>query len=444
MSSDGSSGGDGRPHPEVDALRAELQSARDEAERARDRLEFLVEVGRTVARSQDHAEVLQRVLDLAVPRIADGGLALLPEADGLRRVAAAHRDPEAAELARTWVVGTIEGYDAGNPSAEAYRTGEIRTRRSTDVPDYSKAPDFLRRTVETYGLRSWVSVPIRAGGEVLGVISLGFNDPDAVESDDGLALAVEIAGRTASGLIDALLFEHEQRVTLALQTAVLPARLPAIDGWQVSARYLPAQTDVHVGGDWYDAFALPDGRFAVTIGDVSGHGIDAAATMGQLRNGLRAYAIEGHAPAEVLARLGALLELTGEEQYASVICAAVDPASGVVEWCSAGHPPMLHIGPGTAAVAGEPHGILLGALASSVVPTSQLVLAPGESVVLYTDGLVERRGEDIDEAIAGLAAVLGEAQADGADAEALCAAALGARGVDLQDDDVCVLVVRRC
>lgn len=443
MSSDGSSGGDERPTPEVERLRAELDAAREEAERARDRLEFLVEVGRSVARSKDHAEVLQRVLDLAVPRIADGGLALLPEPAGLRRAAAAHRDPEAAELARTWVVGTMESYDATSPSAEAFRTGEIRTRRSTDVADLSAAPDFLRRTVETYGLRSWVSVPIRAGGEVLGVISLGFNDPEAVESDDGLALAVEIAGRTASGLIDAILFEHEQQVALALQTAVLPAGLPSVDGWEIAARYLPAQTDVHVGGDWYDAFALPDGRFAVTIGDVSGHGVEAAATMGQLRNGLRAYAIEGHAPAEVLGRLGSLLEMTGEEQYASVICAAVEPDTGIVEWCSAGHPPMLHVRADGVEPADEPHGILLGALPASAVPTSRLVVAPGESLVLYTDGLVERRGENIDDAINGLADVLGAA-ADAAGADDLCRAALGLLGSDLQDDDVCVLVVRRC
>lgn len=436
----GAGGNDTGDGSDLAVLRAERDAARDEARRARERLEFLVGLGRSVVDVHDPVEVMDRVLHLAVPRVADAGLAMLPEADGLRRVAVAHRDPEAEALGREAVLGTLDRFERNSPAVEAFRAGALRVRRSSEVADTSQLPEFLRRTVESYGLRAWIAVPIKAGREVLGVIALGFNDSDAVENDEGIALAAEVAGRTASGLIDAGRVEQEKRVTVALQTAVLPPALPRVNGWELAARYLPAQSDRAVGGDWYDALVLADGRITASIGDVTGHGVDAAATMGQLRNALRAYAAEGHGPGASLELLGRLVELTGEEQYASVAAVAVHPLSGLVEWASAGHLPMLHVRPERAHVLDAPHGILLGAVAADAVPTARLRLAPGESLVLYTDGLVERRGEDLAASIDALGSRL---VAAGGSAEDQCDAALRSLDGGPCEDDVCVLVIRR-
>ena len=424
-----------------DRLADELAAARDEADRARDRLAFLREVSETLAHAHDHAETLQQVLDLAVPRIADAGLGMLPEAEGLRRVAIAHRDPEARRLGREHVLGTVVPYDGAGVAAVCYRTASVQRQRAEEIPDISRVPDFIRRTVEAFGLRAWLAVPVEVGGSVLGVLTLGFNDPADLDGDDDVALAIELAGRTASGLINAALFEREREVAMALQRSVLPAVLPAVGGLEVDARYLPAEADVRVGGDWYDALVLPDGRVALSVGDVSGHGLAAGAAMGQLRNALRAYLVEGHRPSEALAHLNRLLLLTGSESMASVVCALVDPASGEVEWASAGHPPMLCLRAGAAERLAEPHGVLLGATDESAYPRAQLRLGAGDALVLYTDGLVERRGEDIEVAIDALGGVLASEAVQSA--ASLCDRALEALGDGTRDDDVCVLVLRR-
>jgi hypothetical protein len=426
---------------ERDRLVDELAAARADADRARDRLAFLLEVSQTLAHAHDHAETLQQVLDLAVPRIADAGLGMLPDDDGLRRVAVSHRDPEAARLGREHVLGTVVPFDGAGVAAVCYRTGRVQQQRAEEVPDLSRAPEFIRRTVEAYGLRAWLAVPIEAGGSVLGVLTLGFNDPADLDGDDDVAMAIELAGRTASGLINAALFAREREVAMALQRSVLPPVLPDVAGIEVDARYLPAEADVRVGGDWYDALVVPDGRVAMSVGDVSGHGLAAGAAMGQLRNALRAYLVEGHPPGEVLARLNGLLLLTGAESMASVVCALVDPATGEVEWASAGHPPMLCLRAGAVERMAEPHGVLLGATTESSYPQANVRLEPGDALVLYTDGLVERRGEDIDAAIGALGDAL--AVVRGEPASALCDQALLALGTGARDDDVCVLVLRR-
>lgn len=439
---DGGRGTDGAVDDPGDeaALRAALARARSDAAAAHDRLSFLVDVSRTVAATTDHASVLQAVLDLAVPRIADAGLALLPRGGGLERVAVAHRDPEAAALGRKYVLGTVQSLDSEGVGPVAFRTGRLQISTASQIQSDARLPDYLRQTIEVFGLRSWVSVPIQAGGETLGVLSLGFNDPQAVESDDGIAMAVELAGRSASALVGGMLLEHEREVALALQSSVLPASLPEVPGYEIAARYVPAQSNVRVGGDWYDALVLPDRKVAITIGDVSGHGVAAASTMGQVRNALRAYAVEGHGPARVIRLLSTLLESTVDEQYASMIDLRVEPDTGTFGWVSAGHPPLLHLHDGTVDELAEPHGILLGADSSVASPEGAGRLAPGDALVLYTDGLVERRGVGIDEGIAALERSL--LAVDDPSADALCAAAFD-RPDEGYEDDVCVLVIRR-
>ncbi|MBK5222759.1 MAG: SpoIIE family protein phosphatase [Acidimicrobiia bacterium] len=423
--------------------RRDADVARREAERVRDHLALLISVARSVATSLEPDEVLQSVLDLAVPRVADAAMAYLPTDEGLRRVAIAHRDPAALELGRQWVLGTHTPLDDDSPAARCFRTGEVQIRRDLDRADLSRAPTYVRRTVTNFGLQSWLAVPVQAGRQVLGVIVLAFNDPDHLDAEesDTVALTIEIANRTAAALVNASLFQRQRLVALSLQQTVLPPAMPEVDGIELAARYLPAEADTDVGGDWYDAFVLADGRIGLTIGDVTGHGLAVGATMGQLRNALRAYAIDGAAPGQVLHDLNRLLTLTTEDEFASVIYAVVDPATGAFTWASAGHPPMLRITPDAIHVLDEPHGMILGADATQPCPEGQMVLGPGEAVLLYTDGLVERRDVHLDESIAALAARLWGTSMT---AENLCDVAVQPLlGSGLRLDDVCVVAVRR-
>jgi anti-sigma regulatory factor (Ser/Thr protein kinase) len=197
--------------------------------------------------------------------------------------------------------------------------------------------------------------------------------------------------------------EREQQVALTLQQSLLPERLPTLDGWDLFARYLPASDSGEVGGDWYDVLALPDGTAVVSIGDVAGHGLGAAVTMGQLRNAIRAYAVQDPSPDAVLDRLTALLTRLRTPTFATLFIGHLQPASGVLTWCSAGHPPPVHDESGrpTAWLAG-PVGPPVGVAGGTPV-TNRTVLRPGARLLLYTDGLVEERGRDID---AGLRRVL--------------------------------------
>jgi anti-sigma regulatory factor (Ser/Thr protein kinase) len=229
-------------------------------------------------------------------------------------------------------------------------------------------------------------------------------------------------------------------VALPLQQSLLPENLPAVDGWDLTAQYLPATGDI--GGDWYDVIALPDGDVLLAIGDVAGHGLGSAVTMGQIRNAVRAYAVEGPAPARVLARLTALLDSLGTPFYATLFLARLTPATGALSWCNAGHPPPVRCAPGRPAewLTG-PVGPPLG-LAGAVYRESSTSLTPGTRLLLYTDGLVEDRRQPLD---AGLRRVLDRAAAG-------CAAGLPVRQIvdtvlaemaPARPDDVAVVAVHR-
>ncbi len=232
-----------------------------------------------------------------------------------------------------------------------------------------------------------------------------------------------------------------EQVAEALQRSLLPDTLPELPELALAGRYVPAGRELRVGGDWYDAIPLPDGRIVLAIGDVAGHGVRAAAIMGQVSHALRAYAAEGHGPAELVRRLDALV-LAGRLEMVTCLCAKLDPATGALRWVSAGHPPPLVAGPerATRTLQG-PVANPLGVIVGSRHEEGEDVLADGETLVLYTDGLVERRDRPIDAGIAALAAALSR---DGARLEAVCDGVLGA----LLDgaapaDDVALLVARR-
>ena len=236
---------------------------------------------------------------------------------------------------------------------------------------------------------------------------------------------------------------EEHRVKESLQRAVLPARLPSVAGVELAARYLPADMPSLVGGDWYDAFCLPDGSLAIATGDVVGHDLDAAALMGQVRNALRAYAFSDDRPAEVLARLNGLITGLGDHGMATALFGRIDPGQRMFRWSCGGHPPPLLIGAAGVRLLSCPPGVMLGAVTADRAryADAHAALEPGDLLVLYTDGLIERRDRDLDEGFAALARAAGDLHDQPADT--VCAILMD-RMLPGQEheDDVCLLVLR--
>ena len=182
-------------------------------------------------------------------------------------------------------------------------------------------------------------VPLIVRGRSVGVLAFGLETAGRQFSEDDVWLATEMARRAAIGIDNANQYEQEHLVAELLQRAVLPEQLPTSTALDLSARYLPAGPGVEVGGDWYDAFVHDDGSIGLVIGDVAGHDIQAASSMAQLRNALRAYALEGAPPAVVLNQLNRLLCRSADPLFASVIFAVMSADRRTLTWANAGHPP---------------------------------------------------------------------------------------------------------
>jgi PAS domain S-box-containing protein len=235
-------------------------------------------------------------------------------------------------------------------------------------------------------------------------------------------------------------YEREHHVAETLQRSLLPERLPQIDGVELAARYIPAGTGAGVGGDWYDAIELRDGRVAVVVGDVVGHGLRAAAVMGQLRNACRAYALVESSPAEVVGRLNRLVSNDDDEVMATVLYLVLDRETGEVTYTSAGHPPPVVVSPDGASFLDEGRSVPVGAVESAVFREASAVLPDDATLFLYTDGLVERRDVALDDRLAQLRAAT---TAAGGDLPDVCEQVLlGVLGTKAPLDDVALLAVR--
>jgi PAS domain S-box-containing protein len=237
-----------------------------------------------------------------------------------------------------------------------------------------------------------------------------------------------------------VVYEREHHVAETLQRSLLPERLPRIDGVELAARYIPAGTGAGVGGDWYDAIELRDGRVAVVVGDVVGHGLRAAAVMGQLRNACRAYALVETSPAEVVARLNRLVTTDEQEVMATVLYLVLDRETGEVVYTSAGHPPPVVVSADGASFLDGGRSVPVGAVESAVFREATAVLPEEATLFLYTDGLVERRDVALDDRLAQLRAA---ASAAGGDLPDVCEQVLlGVLGTQAPLDDVALLAVR--
>jgi PAS domain S-box-containing protein len=262
-----------------------------------------------------------------------------------------------------------------------------------------------------------VGVPLLAEGEVTGVLVASATPPREFGGED-LTLLRLAAERVGLAIGHARVYEREHRIAETLQRSLLPDHLPTLPGLDVAARYLPAASEAEVGGDWYDVIPIAGGAVGLVMGDVAGKGLAGASAVGRMRSALRAYALEGHDGARVVERLNRLLWTEAEDtQMATMLYVIVDPAADAVHWVNAGHPAPLIIANGEPRFLEGAGSVPLGVLPFPTYEEVSARMDPGSTILLYTDGLVERPGENIDDGMARLAARVREAPDD---PDALC------------------------
>ena len=321
---------------------------------------------------------------------AENAAVLLMDDDGETLVLRAARGLGESEIGFRLAIG---GGFAGRVAAER-KTLAIGERAHA----YVTSPSLQAARLEAV-----VGVPLLVRDRVLGVLHVGSLEPRAFTSDE-IAL-IELAGERAAAAIDhARVFERERGIAEALQRALLPAKLPELDGLSAAVRYVPASDDVEIGGDWYDVIPLSGGSVGVVLGDVTGHGLEAAILMAQLRHGLRAYAVEELEPATVAERLDTLIHTPDLERLATLVYAVIG-ADLSLRYVNAGHlPPLVVSADGSSRFLTEPGGLPIGTKTGNPYVTEHDQLEPGDVLILYSDGLVERRGELIDDGMERLRA----------------------------------------
>ncbi|MGH2885408.1 MAG: PP2C family protein-serine/threonine phosphatase, partial [Solirubrobacteraceae bacterium] len=356
-------------------------------------------------------------------RLSDPGLSELPldellnellvrvqEALEVDTVAILLHDPEARQLVARAAKGIEEEVEQGVriPVGQGFAGRIAAERVPIFIADVDHA-DVLNPILREKGIASLLGVPLIVEGELIGVLHVGSLTPRAFGQDD-LAVLQMAAARAAPAIEHARLFaelEYEHGVSMVLQRSLLPKRLVEVVGVNVAARYLPAREEV--GGDWYDVIELPRGRVGVVIGDVVGHGIPAAALMGRLRTALHSYAIEGHGPGRTLELVDRFVQSLDESAMATAAYAVFDTYTSSLQYATAGHLPPVVIAGSDARVLDVTPAPPLGAFPYGRCPEHELSLGSGEILLLYTDGLVERRGETLEAGIGRLERVLAEA-----------------------------------
>jgi GAF domain-containing protein len=362
---------------------------------ARLRQEFLAEAGEALSSSLEYEETLQRVAQLAVPRLADWCSVELPDDRGrLQQVALAHVDRNRVEQARAM----RERYPA-DPDAPTGTYGVMRTGRSQLIP---KIPDALLveaaqdaehlELIRALNIRSAMSVPMVSGGRVLGVMTFVFSDSGRVYDERDLAFAQELAGRAAIAIENSRLYTERDEVARTLQASLLPEALPQVPGWRFAASYRPGQRGADVGGDFYDVFAV-DGGQMVLLGDVTGMGVTAAALTSLVRHTAKTAAGFDPRPAAVLSRVNDALRQRRRIAPVTMICGLL--SDGAIDLAIGGHPlPLLKRHGEPCAKVGAT-GLLLGAVYDyEESRTTTIELAPGDTLLLYTDGVTDTPGAD--------------------------------------------------
>jgi len=420
----------------TDRQRAERERAERLQERAaRTEAEAVAQMVRSVQSVSDTAlahlaldDLLPELLDrIAETLRADAVSVLLRDPDGDGLVLRATRAPSASEETAhaKFGPGTFEERVA-------------RERRLIVIGDISEEDtELFDGDLRASGVRALMGVPLVDEGGVSGIVRVGSTSPNRFDDNDAALLAL-VADRAALAIGNARLYEREHGIVETLQRSLLPARMPQLPGISIAARYQPGGADV--GGDWYDAIELDDG-IGLVMGDVVGHGIDAAATMGELRHALRAYALDGLPPGAVLAKLNRLVEQLQDDRITTLLYAVIDADWTHVRFASAGHlPPLLLEPDGSAEFLWEGRSTPLGVRINGDFEEGTARLASGSTLVLYTDGLVEVRGEELPD---GLERLRNAVRAGPVEPDALCdqviESLLGSRAAS---DDVALLAFR--
>jgi GAF domain-containing protein/anti-sigma regulatory factor (Ser/Thr protein kinase) len=350
-------------------------------------------------------------------------------------------DEERGELVARAAVGLeAEVREGGRVPLGRGFSGRIAARREPWVVEDASTIEIFSPFLREQGVVSLAGVPMLADERLVGVLDVGTCRRREFSDDDVLLLQL-VASRAALAVQQAVLHERQRTVAVTLQRSLLPERLPELESFAIAARYVPGGAGLEVGGDWYDAIGFEDGRLGLVVGDVVGRGVAAAAAMGQLRNALRAYALEGLPPAIVLERLNQVaVELGPQDLFATAALMVADPHACELRLACAGHPPPLVVSPGEGArfVEGG-RSLALGASRNASYSETAVDFGPGTLLLTYTDGLVERRNVRIDDNLERLRSVVEEAPDD---LEQLLDRLLAAFDPGDHGDDVAVMAVR--
>ncbi|MEU6537747.1 SpoIIE family protein phosphatase [Streptomyces sp. NPDC047000] len=430
----------------ADSEARSLRTAQDAAQDATARRQRDIVQAVTVALS--HTRTVQDVIDVlndthGVPHLGATTLVIgLLEAGRIRMIA-----PGPAE---TVVPGTmVTRVDEPYPMSEVVQTLSPRFIESPE--EFATGYPILWTRIADLGITSAAYLPLIAQARPIGAMGILYGDRHGFSADERTTL-IALGSSIAQNLQRAMLYEQERDLARGLQQAMLPRTIPSVPGADVAVRYRAGSATKapgrDIGGDWYDIVPLPGGRVGAVIGDVQGHDTHAAAVMGQLRIVLRAYAAEGHPPATVMARASVFLHELDTDRFATCLYAEADLVTGVVQMVRAGHvDPLIRHGDGSCRRVAVEGGLPLGlsaAFGRLAYPVATVELDPGETLLLCTDGLVERPGADLDDGLQALVTAVATAP-DGAHGGV---EALADRLIDMAeerggDDDVALLLLRR-
>jgi PAS domain S-box-containing protein len=419
-----------------------------EAEQAaRGQLRTLLDSSEQLLALDDPERVAETITSIAATRIGSWAALVRVKPDGgFEHSVVSHRDPSLAPL----LGPLLDRLARGDRSlVHVIRSGEARLFNGlTDgAAKLIADDDELAEQAERIGIGSCLLVPITIAGRRLAILAIGDERPAGLRLAD-VELAADLGRRGAAALERAQLWQRSRRQLAAehrtveiLQRTLVPERLPALRDIRLAAAYKPADVDIDVGGDWYDAFMCPDGSLFVVVADVAGHGIQAASFMGRVRNALRAYAVVQSDPGSVLERLHTLVCLQDASEMVTAFVARIDPETYEMTWARAGHPPPMLLTPeGETIFLQDVNGPPLGTV-DAPYREARTKLAPQSLLVLYTDGLIERRDCLLDDGFSWLAERVRENA--GAELDTLCTTLVEHPFVPFPaPDDVCVLALR--
>ncbi|MBT8202353.1 MAG: SpoIIE family protein phosphatase [Acidimicrobiia bacterium] len=368
--------------------------ARTEAEAGRQRLDFLAQAFKAIGSSLDLESTTQRVLRVLVPDVSDWAAIYLRRDNVIVPAGATHRDPEADRALKALIDAFPVDESTEGGVGEVLRTNApiLGADPPDDVLDQYELTDEQLRQIELIGIDSYITVPLIHRGAAIGAIALGVGGEDRAYGTGDLELVEQIADRAAMAFRNAILFEERASIARVLQRSLLPAALPAIAGVEVAGKYASAGGGLDVGGDFYDMFQIDEERYGLAIGDVSGKGHEAAAVTALTRHTIRATALLRKRPSNVLRAVNeVLLEQSAEDRFCTAVYGVVRPNGTGCEIAIAlaGHvPPVVARADGRIEEI-RSSGVLLGMYPDPEFEDRTVVLGPGDTLVLYTDGLTD-------------------------------------------------------